>query len=284
MASQSDKTQIFQEPDEVLYARIVSIVGNLYKVPDAVKVDEPWKVYREAVTDLQNTEVLYDRSRFLTRNHTGTISVNDTCIYGKMQHIMANGDCVNGVLWFQILAQLYVHLFDAKCPPGTAICKSIPQQSPKLIYERLTGLVRPIDVPSLHTTWPLEGKPITPLLVSIKGKEKAEVELLTREHFERKAIEGLRKEEARSDEIWGTIGRHTATISNNDLIIEATLQRLIILHLISITTDDKEKREQLKATNYSWLLVLQSLKDIVGPKRRFSDFPKPLAVKRIKTL
>ena len=98
MASQSDKTQIFQESDEVLYARIVSIVGNLYKVPDAVKVDEPWKVYREAVTDLQNTEVLYDRSRFLTRNHTGTISVNDTCIYGKMQHIMANGDCVNGVL------------------------------------------------------------------------------------------------------------------------------------------------------------------------------------------
>src|ERR1700677_4148721 len=105
MASQSDKTQIFQESDEVLHARIVSIVGNLYKVPDAVKVDEPWKVYREAVTDLQNTEVLYDRSRFLTRNHTGTISGNDTCIYGKMQHIMANGDCVNGVLWFQILAQ-----------------------------------------------------------------------------------------------------------------------------------------------------------------------------------
>ena len=282
MASQSDKTQLFQEADEVLHARIIAIAGDQFKIPESVKVNEPWKVYREAVTDLQNTEVIYDRSRFLTRNHTGTISTDDTCIYGKMQHIAANGDGV-GVLWFQILAKLYVHVFEQKCPPGTAICKTIPNQSPKLIYERLAGLVRPIDVPSLHTNFPLEGKPITPLLVSVKGKEKAEVELLSREHFERKALEGLRMEELRSDEIWKTVGRHTATISANDLIVEATVQRFIILHLVSITTD-KEKREQLKATNFQWLLVLQSLKEIVGPKRKFSDFPKPVSVKRIKTL
>lgn len=284
MASQATK-QLFTDSDEVLYARIVAIIGNELKVPEPVKVNEPWKLFREAVTDLQSIEVIYDQSRFLTRNHTGTISADDVCIYAKMQHLASIENPRNGigVAWFQVLAKLFVQVFEQKCPPGTAICKTIPHQSPKLLYERLAGLVRPVDVPALHSDFPLEGKVLTPKNVTGKGKEKVEVELLSREHFERTAVEWLRKEEVRSDESWGTVGRHTSTISTNDLIIEATVQRLVILHFISKTTDI-EVRKQLKETNQQWLLVLQSLKEIVGPKRTFADFPKPLSVKRARTL